>query len=242
MSEILAIANSIWRRVMRMPVVYFLVGCCLVIIAAMNMYGTLTMNEHRALMVDMSMLLSAIAGFLAALTVAFDVPREIRTGAAASLLTKPLGRTHYLIGKLLGTCAVAVVITSILSAGACFVYKMCFDEMPVALVQGHALSVVSVIPMVAFALLFSTFLSETVAAILTLAAIWLGFSLSKLSGIPLVYGGVLPDMNLFNLRAETSYGLLIGWSYVFLATVWGLLYSIALTALASIIFSRRDIK
>lgn len=242
MSEILAIASSIWRRVMRMPVVYFLVGCCLVIVAAMNMYSTLTMGEHRGLMVDMSMLLATIAGFLAALTVTFDVPRDIRTGAAATLLTKPLGRTHYLIGKLLGTAAIAAMISALVSAGACFVYKMCFDEIPIALVQGYALGVVAVIPMAAVALLFSTFLTETVAAVLTLATVWLSFSFSKLSAIPLVYGGILPDLNLFNLRAETSYGLAIGWTYVIMAAAWGILYSIALTALASIIFSRRDLK
>lgn len=242
MAEILAIANSIWRRIMRMPVVYFLVGCCLVIIAAMNMYSTLSMNEHRPLMADMSMLLTAIAGFLASLSVAFDVPREIRTGAAATLLTKPLGRTQYLVGKLLGTCAVAVVITALLSCGSFIIYKMCFNELPLALVQGHVLGVVSVIPMVAFALFFSTFLTETVAAILTLIVIWLGFSVHKLSGVPLLYGGILPDMNLFNLRAEASYGLVAGWTYVVMATLWGVVYSIGLTALAAIIFNRRDIK
>ncbi|MFA5204311.1 MAG: hypothetical protein WC708_07890 [Lentisphaeria bacterium] len=242
MHEIMAIASSVWRRYLRLGVVYFLVISALIIIAAMNLYGTLTMGEERALMVDMSMFMTTLAGFLAALTVAFDMPREIREGVASTLLVKPLGRTQYLAGKLIGTAAVAIMVAAVVSVGFFVILKLCHGTVPLEVVQSHALILASMIPVTAVALLFASFLGEAVAALLTLLVVWLGFSAGLVAKLPLFYGGVLPDLNLFNVRAEAAYGFAIGWGYVATALAWSVVYAIAIQALAAMIFECRDVK
>ena len=242
MHEIMAIASSVWRRYLRLGVVYFLVVSALIIIAAMNLYGTLMMGEERALMVDMSMFMTTLAGFLAALTVAFDMPREIRDGVASTLLVKPLGRSQYLAGKLVGTAAVAVMVAAVVSVGFFIIHKLCFGNLPVEVVQSHALILASMIPVTAVALLFASFLGETMAALLTLLVVWLGFSTGVAGKVPLLYGGILPDLNFFNVRAEAAYGLVVGWPYVLAALAWGVAYAIAVQALAAVIFEFRDVK
>lgn len=242
MNEVIVIASSIWRRYMRMGVVYFLLASTLVIIAAMNLYGTLTMNEERMLMVDISMLMTTVAGLLATLTVSFDVPRELRNGVASTLLVKPLGRTQYLAGKLLGTGGVAVMVAAGVSAGFFVIHHLCFTGLPLAIVQSHALILASMIPMAALAVLFASFLPEVPAALAAAAASWFAFSTGMLGKIPFVYGGLLPDLNLFNIRAEAAYGLEVGWTYVLLALVWGIVFAIGANALAAAIFAYRDVK
>ena len=84
---------------------------------------------------------------------------------------------------------------------------------------------------------------------MTAAGVWLAHSVPMLKGIPIIYGGLIPDMNLFNLRAEASHAAIgtanaseIMLSYIGMATLWGIIYSIGLVSLAAILFNRRDLK
>jgi len=73
-------------------------------------------------------------------------------------------------------------------------------------------------------------------------AIWLAHMTSSLSGIKLLYGGIIPDLNLFNLRAEAVAGIHIGWGYIIAVVLWGIAFSVFTTTLASLIFSYKDLK
>ena len=64
----------------------------------------------------------------------------------------------------------------------------------------------------------------------------------KIRVVKVIYGGVIPDFGLFNMRMEAAHAVGIAWSYVILAVVWGAVYSIGVVALASLLFNRRDLK
>lgn len=241
MSEILAIAQNVWRRIFHMKVLYFLISCAVIEISITSLYKVLMANEHQLLMVDVSLLLTTIAGLLCVLSLAFDIPRELREGSAAALLSKPLGRTQYLIGKYVGITWVALVVTFLISCGFCAVYAITFGTIPTAAIQGHVLAVASVIPMAALALFFSSLLGEAPAAVLTTATIWLTHSVPALAKAKILYGGLIPDMNLFNLRAEASHSFAILWGYLIETSVWGIVYAIGLVALTGIFFNQRDL-
>jgi hypothetical protein len=59
--------------------------------------------------------------------------------------------------------------------------------------------------------------------------------------VKFLYGGLLPDLNLYNLRAEAVYGGITS-GYILVALVWGIVFSVFATALASLIFSYKDLK
>ena len=101
MKEILTIAESTWKGILKMKVVYFLVICVWILIGSMYRYNEISLDRHRELMLDMSMFLNQLAGILTVLSLTFDIPRELREGIAATFLTKSLGRTKYLLGKTL---------------------------------------------------------------------------------------------------------------------------------------------
>jgi len=243
MSEILAIAESVWRRILKMKVVYFLIACAIVEISVTTLYEVLMMSEQRMLMVDLSLLLTTMSGLLVVLSLAFDVPKELREGGAATLLSKPVGRVHYLVGKFVGIAVVGLIVTSLVSIGFCCVHHFAFDQIPISAVKGHVLAIASVVPMSAIAVFFSALLNETMAAIFTALAIWAAHSTGAfLSNVRVIYGGILPDMNLFNLRAEATYNIVIDWRYIAGVGGWGIVYSIALIAFTGIIFNYRDLK
>jgi ABC-type transport system involved in multi-copper enzyme maturation permease subunit len=256
MNGVLAIAGSVWLRIMKMKVVYFLICCAVAEIAITLLYETLMMSEHRMLMVDLSLLLTTLSGLLVVLTLAFDIPKELRDGGAATLLSKPIGRTSYLVGKFVGIALVGVLVAGLISAGFATVHYISFRAWSESALMGHLLAVLAVVPMAAISLFFAALTGEAAAAIFTTLAIWFAHSTAGLHGLALklggrsvelaslpgLYGGLLPDLNLFNLRAEATYGIEIGWSYVALAGTWGLLFSVALLAAAGILFNLRDLR
>lgn len=243
MNEITAIAGSTMRRVLRMRVVYFLIICVLILIGSAVNYDILSMGEERALMIDVSLVLNTVAAVLVAISITFEIPKELREGVASTLLSKPLGRTHYLLGKLLGTIGTGLVVTSIIGVGFLLIYSISFDvQVAKSIVQGQLLVILSVIPMAGLAVFFSIIIPDMLAALVTAAVIWLCHSTAALKKVLIVYGGIIPDLDLFNLKAQAVYSTEIHWDYILLTLVWGIVFTIFVTTLASLIFSHKDLK
>lgn len=242
MSETMAIAGSAWHKILGMKVIYFLVLCALILVASTINYAELSLGCERQLMIDVSLVLNTLAAILTAVSVAFEIPRELRTGEAVTILSKPLGRTQYLLGKLIGVSFAGIVITGLIAIGFMAIYSFAFDKATVPMLQGHLLIMASVIPMTAMAVFFSTFIPDPLAAVVSAGAIWFSFSAKALVAIPFLYGGIIPDLNLFNLKAEAAYDLPIQWAYIGTTIVWGIVYAIFATSLGSLLFSQRDIK
>jgi len=243
MNEVMAIAGGTWSRILRMRVVYFLILCVLILIGSAYRYDILSLGMHKMLMIDVSLVLNTIAAILVAISITFEIPKELSEGVASTLLSKPLGRTQYLVGKLVGIIVAGLVITGLIMIGFCLVFGSFFDRVGMTMIQGHLLVMASVIPMSAIAVLFSVFIPESLSAIITAIVIWFTHTTTGMANITVLYGGIIPDLNLFNLKAEAAYAYGgIGWSYILLATVWGIVFSVFATSVASLVFGYKDLK
>jgi ABC-type transport system involved in multi-copper enzyme maturation permease subunit len=243
MNEIAAVAGGTWHRILRMRVVYILIVCVLALIGSAYRYDVLSLGKHKDLMVDVSLMLNTLAAIIVAISITFEISKEFREGVATTLLSKSLGRTQYLVGKLIGISIAGLVITGLIAVGFGLIFSSAFDTIGRAMVMGHLLVMISVIPMAALGILFAVIFPESLAAIITAIVIWFAHS-TMLANITVVYGGILPDLNLFNLKAIAAYNYAGGasWMYLVLTLAWGIVYSIFATSLAGIIFSNKDLK
>ena len=128
MNEIAAVAGGTWSRILRMKVVYVLILCVLALIGSAYRYDVLSLGQHKALMVDVSLLLNTVAAVLIALSITFEISKEFREGVATTLLSKSLGRTQYLIGKLIGISIAGIVITGLIAIGFGLIFSSAFDK------------------------------------------------------------------------------------------------------------------
>ena len=243
MNEIITIASGTWKNVLRMKVVYFLILCALVLVASAINYDVLSMGLQKELMIDVSLVLNSIAAMLVVISLTFEIPKELREGVASTLLSKPLGRFQYLLGKMCGCVITGAIICALIAVGSFFVFNMSFGErIGVTMVQTHLLVILALIPMSALGVLFAVLLPEVIAPIITVVVVWFAFSTKVLAGIPVLYGGILPDLDLFNFRANAVYQVQIPWMYILLVTLWGICYAAFALSIASIVFERKDIK
>jgi ABC-type transport system involved in multi-copper enzyme maturation permease subunit len=129
--------------------------------------------ENSALAV---MLLSGLFG--AVLSASSSLAREIRSGTALAVLSKPVGRIKFLLGKYVGLAAALTVLTYINAVGVLLASRMAFDAYGKTDIPAIEIFIVGIA--VAYALggfsnffLRRTFVSDAVLAMLvfcTLAA------------------------------------------------------------------------
>ena len=236
MDETFAIASSLWKRLLSIKAVYFLALCVLILIAVTNMYDILMIGESRALMIDTGMMMVTITAMLTVISLAFDIPKELQTGIASVFLAKPLGRTHYLLGKLIGISWVGVSITSLVSIGFVIIYSVSHGMPSKELFKALFLIIISIIPMASVVLFFSSFLNEAVAATLSTAFIWIGYLFGGLNGITLY------DLSIFNMGAEAYYNYEIPTSYLMKGVLSASLSAITMLCITSFIFNKRDLQ
>ena len=243
MNEIITIASGTWKNVLRMKVVYFLILCALVLVASAINYDVLSMGLQKELMIDVSLVLNSIAAMLVVISLTFEIPKELREGVASTLLSKPLGRFQYLLGKMCGCVITGAIVCALIAIGSFFVFNMSFGErIGITMFQTHLLVILALIPMSALGVLFAVLLPEVIAPIITVVVVWFAFSTKVLAGVPVLYGGILPDLDLFNFRANAVYQVQIPWMYVLLVTLLGICYAAFALSIASIVFERKDIK
>lgn len=243
MNEIMAIASGTWKNILRMKVVYFLIFCVWVLVGIASMYEVLTIGHHKPLMMDVSLVLNAVAAALVVLSVTFEIPRELRQGVAATLLTKSLGRTQYLAGKAVGICVAGGVICILIAAGSFLIYSQTFSEnIALSMFQAQVMLIFGIVPMSAMAVFFATLFPEVVAPVLTILAIWFSYSAGIFSHIPVLYGGLLPNLDFFNFKSHAVYLAPIPGKYMLLAALWGIAYALFLLMFTSFFFKAKDIK
>ena len=223
MNEIITIASGTWKNVLRMKVVYFLIFCALVLVASAINYDVLSMGLHKELMIDVALVLNSIAALLVVISLTFEIPKELREGVASTLLAKPLGRFQYLLGKMIGCVVTGAVICFLIAIGSFIVFNISFAQrIDVTMFQSHLLIILALIPMSALGVLFAVLLPEVIAPIITVVVVWFAFSTKFLSNIWGLYGGILPDLDLFNFKANAVYQVSIPWMYILLVAVWGI--------------------
>ena len=72
------------------------------------------------------------------------------------------------------------------------------------MLQTQLMVILAMIPMSAIGVLFATVLPEVLAPILTVVVVWFAFSTRVLSGFWGLYGGILPDLDLFNFAERND--------------------------------------
>jgi ABC-type transport system involved in multi-copper enzyme maturation permease subunit len=257
MDNITAIAKTTYSRHAKSLALYILWGLLIILIALANRYNVLSIGRGQILLVDMGLVLLSLVGGGSVLILGFEVPREIRQREAENLLSKPVGRDQYLLGKFFGTLLFAFSNVIIVGIGFCIVVKFSEGKLPPEMFVPIIGVLGMVLMLAAVGALFGAFLGEVPAVVATFLIFWLGHStqivrqLADQSGSGLrfvlqaIYG-VLPNLNLLNTRTNTSQTLFasapsVNWGFAAEGFGYALLYSVVILAAALLVFRQRDL-
>jgi ABC-type transport system involved in multi-copper enzyme maturation permease subunit len=252
--KVLSIALNTFRENLRDKLLYNLLVFALLMIGSSLLLMRLTLGEFHRLLLNVGLGSINIFGVLIAIFVGIGlVNKEIEKKTIYTIVSKPVARYQFLIGKYLGLTLTLFVNTLIMAAGLLLV--LVAQNVPIESMLLKALGLIFMEFMVitAVALLCSTFTSATLSAIFTLATYVIGHLTADLKtfgekldeGMRALVTGlyyILPNLERFNLKGNVIHHIEVSGTDLLLIVVYGLTYVAFLLMSASIIFQRRDFR
>jgi ABC-type transport system involved in multi-copper enzyme maturation permease subunit len=261
-SRITAFALNTFREAMRNKLLYVILIFACVLIATTNALAKLDDNEKVRIIEDLGLtgtwFFAVVLSIVGGVTLVYQ---EIEKKTVYALLSKPLHRWQFVVGKYAGL-ALTLAVQMALMVGVLFVALAFQGTLPDGiLARAVALIYVEVLVVTAVALLFSTFSTPLLSGLYTLGVTACGHFMPELRQVignkmhdhPSAAAGLdwatqlLPDLHLFSVSGATIaghnvsiHGTYVGWGYVASASAYGLFFAACVLAIGMAVFARRD--
>ena len=268
MSVIRSVALNVFRESVRDKVLYNLVFFAVLLIAASYLLSQLTAGQDVKIIKDLGLAASSLFGLFIAVFIGIGlVWKEVERRSIYSLLSKPLRRRDFVLGKYLGLVFTLLVNLAIMAAALYLVLAYYDWTSPESLSRAweapaldpRMLSAVYLIFLqlmlvTAIALFFSTFSSPLLSAALTFGLFIIGHFNADLKHFESVVASpvaawvaralyyLLPNLAPFDIKSQVVHGQAVAAGYLLLTSAYGFVYIAALLVAAAAIFSRRDFK
>lgn len=254
--RIWVIATNVFREVIRDRVLYLVAVYAVLLFAAATLLPDVAAGAQDKITLDLGLAGIHILGLIVTVFVGTGlINKEIEQKTVLVLISKPISRLEFIVGKHLGLSAVLAVLLAILTAiyfAVLAIYQIPFT--PGSLLLAVLFTFVEMALLTAVALLFGVFTTSLMATLLTIAVYLMGHlsqdivELGKLSnnpGFQRVTNNlylILPDLERLNFRNEAVYGMTLFPEPIVLAShlLYGLLYMALLLTIAVWIFARRQ--
>jgi len=251
----LLIAQNTFREAVRDRVLAGILVGGLVLMALTRVGSALAMGEDLRLTVDLGLSSISLLGLLVILLVGTSlVAKEIERKTIFNLLSRPLPRPVYLIGKWAGLTGALALVAFVLGTALSLLVTLlgAADHVP-AILQATYLAVLELSLLTSLAVLFSALSTPLLSALYTLGFFLGGqwcTDLRRLAAVcpgglkPLLEGAanVLPNLPLFNMRTLASGGEVTSLTHLGLATLYAALYCGCVLMLGAAAFESRDFK
>jgi ABC-type transport system involved in multi-copper enzyme maturation permease subunit len=253
-----AIARNAFREAVRDRVLYNLVIFALLLITGAIFLGELSAGQEAKIIVDLGLSAMLLFGVFIAIFVGVGlVYKEIERRTLYAILSKPIGRGQFLLGKYLGLCLTLLVNVLIMGVGVslALVYvRRGWDPLVFKIWPAILLIYIELMIVTGVALLFSTFSSPALSALLTFFVFIIGHLSADLKTLGNSAGSVaarwlfrslyygLPNLSNYSMISAAAHGSVPEARVMAVSITYAIVYIVVLLAGATLVFNRRDFK
>ncbi len=254
--RVAAIALHTFKESVRERVLYNLVVFALLLIGAAILIGSVSIGIDRILLVNLGLSSISIFGLLIAIFIGIGlVAKEIERRSIHNILSKPVRRAEFILGKYLGLLITLITNTAIMTAGfylALIYQKRGLDRADVAPLQAVYFILLQLALVVALALLFSCVTTPILSAVFTFCLFITGHFLADLRWLGQQSGNatlakilaalyyLLPDFDAFNVIGQAAHSQPVPGYVLEGNSLYALLYATVLVSAAILIFKERE--
>jgi ABC-type transport system involved in multi-copper enzyme maturation permease subunit len=258
--RLLAIAGNTFRETNRNRVMYVLLLFAVMLILFSVTMGKLALHEEVRLIKDIGLAAMSLFGVVIAAYLGVTVAhRELDQKTVYFVIPKPVGRTEFLVGKLLGTMITLVIQVAIMTSVFLGVLALYGGTPTPSLAKAILLVFCETILVLCVANFLASLTGPILAGFLCLAIFVLGRATPFIQQISVVRGEwraidyllaaayyLLPDFNLFAVSGavelqRTVHDVFFTWSYVAYAAGYAALYGTVMMVFTVLRFRRKDL-
>jgi len=249
--RVAAIAANTFREALRQRVLYLAVGFMLLLVLAALALSPLALGEGPRVVRDVGLSMVSLFGMLLVVMVGTSLLHgEVERRSIHVLLSKPVRRREYLLGKYAGLLCVLATCVALMSVAVLLVdLWMTRAWHPVILLCGLG-TLGELAVLTSWTMVFSAVASPLLAGMFTLGCYVIGNAVADLRDLAAMLpsgGGVLvwlsyalPNLFLFNFRPQVAEGAWPEPGQLGLALLYALLYCALTLTLANALFRRRE--
>lgn len=256
MRRVITIALHTFKESVREKVLYNLILFALLLIGAAILFGSISVGIDQIILVNLGLSSISVFGLLMAIFIGIGlVSKEIERRTIYNILSKPVRRVEFIVGKYLGLLLTLGINTSIMTFGfyvALFYEKRNLEKGDLAALESIYFIFLQLALVVGIALLFSCISTPILSAVYTFCLYLIGNFLSDIRWFGQETGSaiiekvttllyyLLPNFSDFNFITRAAHGEMIP-GYLLLAnSLYALLYVTVLISAAILIFEERE--
>jgi len=252
--RVLAVAHNTFREAVRDKVLYVLLFFAAATILGSKTLGWISIGQDVKIVKDISLAAVALFGVLIAIFVGTSlVYKEIDKRTIYTIVSGPVWRWEFVLGKYLGLAFLLAVVTLCMSAAAIVYVVSLGGTIDRTFLFAVYLTYWELLLITALAVLLSSLTSPILGAIIVFSAYVVGHATGILIDLPKHFDDtfaqkvmglayyILPNLSNFNIRAEAANGVPVAASYVVWATMYGAIYTGMLLVLAALAFEDKDV-
>ncbi len=254
---ILAIAQQTIREAFRRRVMWVFLISGVFLIALGPVFGFLSPKDSQTVLRSLGLAAILLAGlFTTIVTCIYLIPVEIERRTIYTVLSKPVQRYEFVLGKFLG--GFATVFVNILAMGFVFLIMLYFNEghkLPTEMVKGVVMTFFQMMLLAALSIFFSTFATPVINFFLSFGIFLVGnlssvtdsLTTNKNLGVRLagnVVHYLLPNFGNFNIQnslIHPTQEIINQGVFIRNNIIYACIYSAVLLTLAILIFDRREV-
>lgn len=251
----LAIALNTAREAIRNKLLYSILLFAVVMVAVAALFGSVSIGDQMKFVKDFSLMSMSLFGVAIAVMLGVSMlHKEIGRKTIYNILSKPVARWEFIVGKFLGLVATLVLVVALMTAALLGIVAMFEGHVDWPLALGAGLTVLELMILVAVALFVSAVVvTPTIAGLVTAAAFVAGRCAGYLDYFagpdqPLLLRGIartlywtLPHLDRLNVANQVAYGDPVTSTYVATVGVYAFAYTGVVLLLSVFMFSRREL-
>ncbi|HEX4602943.1 MAG TPA: ABC transporter permease subunit [Candidatus Angelobacter sp.] len=256
-SRLYAITLNTFREAVRDRVLYNLILFVLVLVGCAPLFGQISIGLERLILINVGLSSISFFGVIIAIFVGIGlVAKEIDKKTLYTILSRPVRRWEFIVGKYFGLMMTLVVNTILMTVGfyiALLVTAHGLKRTDANLLAAIYFIILQFVMIVALTLLFSSFSTPIFSAIFAFALFVIGTFAEDLKNFAAISEGmvkwlamgtayIVPNFASLNVISMAAHDGAITTGLIFSNTLYALLYSAAVTAGAVLIFERRNLK
>jgi ABC-type transport system involved in multi-copper enzyme maturation permease subunit len=255
--RIAAIASNTFREAVRDRVLYNLIAFAVLLSGAAILVGQISIDIERLVVINLGLTSVSLFGIVIAIFIGIGlVSKEIEKRTLYTVLSRPVSRWEFIVGKFFGLAGTLLVNTFCMAIGvfAALLYVSHRFQKPDSwILVALYFIVLQFLIITALALLFSSFSSPLLSAVFAFSLFVIGTFAEDLRGFAAMAHGVtgwlatgaaylVPNLSALNVISSVAHEQPVPGQLIVYNTGYALIYSAMALCGAVLIFERRNLK
>ncbi|MFZ0807763.1 MAG: ABC transporter permease [Candidatus Sulfotelmatobacter sp.] len=256
-ARILHIARNTFREAVRDRVLYNLIAFALLLSGAAILVGQISIDIERLVVVNLGLTAVSLFGVVIAIFIGIGlVSKEIEKRTLYTVLSRPVRRWEFIVGKFLGLAGTLVVNTLFMAIGvfAALLYVAHkFSASDATILVALYFIILEFLIICSLALLFSSFSSPLLSAVFAFSLFVIGSFADDLRGFAALAHGfthwiataaayLVPNFSALNVISAVAHQQPLSSQLILQNTLYAIFYSVMALSGAVLIFERRNLK